>query len=100
MRELAGRVAIVTGGASGIGRGMALAFAEAGMDVVVADIDEALAQTVAEEIRALGSRVLTQRVDVAKREVIDYVLVGKRAWGLGLSASEETLFGSLVRKVW
>jgi len=78
MRELAGRVAVVTGGGSGIGRGMALAFAEAGMDIVVADIDEASAQSVAEEIEALGPRVLTQRVDVAKREEVN--ALAERVW--------------------
>jgi NAD(P)-dependent dehydrogenase (short-subunit alcohol dehydrogenase family) len=71
MRELAGRAAVVTGGGSGIGRGMALAFAEAGMNVVIADIDEAAARSVAAEVEELGQRALPQRVDVGKRDEVD-----------------------------
>ena len=41
MDELAGRVAVVTGGASGIGRAMAARFAAEGMHVVVADVEAA-----------------------------------------------------------
>jgi NAD(P)-dependent dehydrogenase (short-subunit alcohol dehydrogenase family) len=47
MKDLEGRVAVVTGAGSGIGRGTALALAESGMHVVVADIDEASAKAVA-----------------------------------------------------
>ena len=78
MRDLAGRVAVVTGGAGGIGRGMALAFAEIGMHVVIADIDEALAKSTASEIEALGSRVLAQRVDVVKRDEVD--ALAEKVW--------------------
>lgn len=49
-RELAGRVAVVTGGASGIGRATARRLAQEGAHVVILDIDEQGAQTVAEEI--------------------------------------------------
>jgi NAD(P)-dependent dehydrogenase (short-subunit alcohol dehydrogenase family) len=78
MRDLSGRVAVVTGGASGIGRGMALAFAEAGMHVVIADINESLAQSVAEEVEALGSRALAQRVDVVKHNEVD--ALAEKVW--------------------
>ncbi len=54
MEELNGRVAVITGAGSGIGRGAALAFARAGTSVVVADVDGGRAATVAEEARALG----------------------------------------------
>lgn len=47
---LSGKVAIVTGGASGLGRATALALAEAGAEVVVADLDESGARRVAERI--------------------------------------------------
>jgi NAD(P)-dependent dehydrogenase (short-subunit alcohol dehydrogenase family) len=60
-----GRVAVVTGGASGIGRGMARAFAGAGMKLVLADLDEDMLAATAAELETGGSEVLTQRTDVA-----------------------------------
>ncbi|MHA6764205.1 SDR family NAD(P)-dependent oxidoreductase [Streptacidiphilus sp. PAMC 29251] len=53
-----GKVVVVTGGSKGLGRAMALGFAEAGADVVVASRKLAPCQAVAEEIRALGGRAL------------------------------------------
>lgn len=64
MDELQGRVAVVTGGGSGIGRGMALAFGAAGMTVAVADIQQANAEAVAAEIESAGGRALAVGVDV------------------------------------
>jgi NAD(P)-dependent dehydrogenase (short-subunit alcohol dehydrogenase family) len=68
--DLAGRVAVVTGGGSGIGRAIVLELAAAGMDVVVADIEDAPAREVAEEARAAGARAIAVHTDVA-----DYVSV-------------------------
>jgi NAD(P)-dependent dehydrogenase (short-subunit alcohol dehydrogenase family) len=56
MQELAGRVAVVTGGASGIGRAMAKRFVDAGMHVVIADVEEAALQATAEELGVVGIR--------------------------------------------
>ena len=62
--QIEGTTAVVTGGASGIGRGTALELARRGADVVLADIhDERLADTAA-EITALGQRALAVRCDV------------------------------------
>ena len=64
MNTLAGKVAVVTGGASGIGRSLALAFARERAKVVLADVDEAGMDRVAGEIKAAGSEAVTVRTDV------------------------------------
>jgi NAD(P)-dependent dehydrogenase (short-subunit alcohol dehydrogenase family) len=63
MEELAGRVVVVTGGASGVGRGIALAFADAGARVVLADTNEERLEETARELGG-GDDVLTVRTDV------------------------------------
>jgi NAD(P)-dependent dehydrogenase (short-subunit alcohol dehydrogenase family) len=64
--DLAGKVAVVTGGASGIGRATAVALARAGADVALADVnDERLAEAQA-EIAALGQRALGVHCDVSQ----------------------------------
>jgi NAD(P)-dependent dehydrogenase (short-subunit alcohol dehydrogenase family) len=64
--KLAGEVAVITGGASGIGRGSALAMARAGADIVLADVNDARLEEVAAEIAALGRRVLPVHCDVSR----------------------------------
>jgi NAD(P)-dependent dehydrogenase (short-subunit alcohol dehydrogenase family) len=64
--ELARRVAVVTGGGSGIGRAMCEAFAREGATVVVADIDEAAAAAVVQSVRARGGEALGVRTDVSE----------------------------------
>jgi NAD(P)-dependent dehydrogenase (short-subunit alcohol dehydrogenase family) len=64
--SLAGRVAVVTGGGSGIGRSIALRLARDGADVALLDVDQSAAETVAGEVRALGRRALPLRVDVSR----------------------------------
>ncbi len=63
--KLGNRVAIVTGGAQGIGRAIALGLAREGADVVVADIQPDRAAEAAAEVAALGRRSLAQAVDVS-----------------------------------
>ncbi len=63
--KLSGKVAIVTGGARGIGRAYCLGFAGEGTSVVVADIDREAAEQTAEEIKTKGGRAIGIKVDVA-----------------------------------
>src|SRR5262245_2137793 len=62
--KLAGKTAIVTGGAQGIGRAIALRLSEDGAAVGVADLNAAGAKKVAEEIESRGGKALAQHVDV------------------------------------
>jgi NAD(P)-dependent dehydrogenase (short-subunit alcohol dehydrogenase family) len=71
MRELAGKVAVVTGGGSGIGAALARAFAAEAMDVVVADIELEAAERVATELRGAGRRALAVRTDVSSRTSVE-----------------------------
>jgi NAD(P)-dependent dehydrogenase (short-subunit alcohol dehydrogenase family) len=66
--NVAGEIAVITGGASGIGRGTALALARRGADVVLADVHPARLAAVSEEIRRLGRRVLAVTCDVSRDE--------------------------------
>jgi NAD(P)-dependent dehydrogenase (short-subunit alcohol dehydrogenase family) len=68
MDDLNGRVAVVTGGGSGIGRGIALGLAAEGMMVAVADIQPTNARAVAAEIESAGGRALAVGVDVTSAE--------------------------------
>jgi NAD(P)-dependent dehydrogenase (short-subunit alcohol dehydrogenase family) len=65
MQELNAKVAVVTGAGSGIGEGIARAAADAGMKVVVADIDADKAETVAASLRAAGSEAIACQTDVS-----------------------------------
>ena len=64
--DLRGKTSVVTGGASGIGRALALRFAREGANVVVADLDGAGMEAVAAEARGLGVKALTVPTDVSE----------------------------------
>jgi meso-butanediol dehydrogenase/(S,S)-butanediol dehydrogenase/diacetyl reductase len=64
--DVRGQAAIVTGAATGIGRAIALRLAEDGMNVAIADLNEAGAQSVAREAAAHGGRTLALRVDITQ----------------------------------
>ena len=65
MRELKGRTAFITGGASGIGRATAERLSAAGAKLVLADIEEPVLETTVAELRAAGAEVIGVVTDVA-----------------------------------
>lgn len=69
--DLSGKVAVLTGVASGIGRATALRLASAGATIVGGDIDESGAEATAKEIIGDGGQAVVQRVDVTKRADVD-----------------------------
>ena len=69
-RDLEGKSALVTGGASGIGRATALAFAREGARVAVADILEDAAQNTVSEIKAMGGQALAIGCDVTDDDAV------------------------------
>ena len=68
MDRVRNKVAIVTGGAGGLGRAEALLLAKEGAKVVVTDIDESSIQRVAEEIRAGGGNAICVQHDVSSED--------------------------------
>ncbi len=74
MRELQGRVAVVTGGAGGIGRAIALEFGRQGMHLALADLDEPGMAQVAAELEAMGRRVLCVTTDVTRKDALENLL--------------------------
>lgn len=73
--SLAGRVAVITGGASGIGKGFAIELASRGCEVVIADRQMELAAQVVKEIDALGGKGAAAELDV--RDAARFVAVAK-----------------------
>jgi NAD(P)-dependent dehydrogenase (short-subunit alcohol dehydrogenase family) len=72
--DLTGKVAVVVGGSSGIGKTLALGLAQAGADVVASARRMELVQTLAGEIEALGRKSLRVTCDVADRESLEKLL--------------------------
>ena len=70
MFKLAGRTAVVTGAAGGIGRGIATALARRGCHLALADIDDATLEQTAAALAAPGLRVSRHRLDVADGEAV------------------------------
>jgi NAD(P)-dependent dehydrogenase (short-subunit alcohol dehydrogenase family) len=68
MHDFKGKTAVVTGAASGIGRGLADRFAAEGMSVALADVEEPALTATEREMRDAGASVLAVRTDVSKPE--------------------------------
>ena len=80
--RLTGKVAMVTGGGTGIGRAIVLAMAREGADILVPDIQLTNAEAVVGEVRALGRTAAAQQVDVTKESQIQTAIrEGIRACG-------------------
>lgn len=71
--ELRGRVAVVTGGAKGIGQGIAVRLAHEGMRMVIADIDRSSLAVTAAAVRELGTSVVEVGGDLGRAEAVDEV---------------------------
>jgi 3-hydroxybutyrate dehydrogenase len=71
MNNLKGKVAVVTGSASGIGKEIALEFAKAGAAVAIADLNQDGANAVAEEIKAAGGKAIGVSMDVTSEEAVN-----------------------------
>jgi NAD(P)-dependent dehydrogenase (short-subunit alcohol dehydrogenase family) len=69
--DLTGRVAMITGGSRGLGRQMALAFADAGADVVIASRKQDACDAVAQEVRDRGRRALAVATHVGRWDELD-----------------------------
>ena len=98
--RLDGKVAVVTGGGRGIGRGIALALAECGADVVVVARRQADVDAVAAEVEARGTRGLGLAADVMNFDAIPRVLDTVVAEFGRLDIMVNNAGGNLDRKTW
>ncbi|MCC6382582.1 MAG: SDR family NAD(P)-dependent oxidoreductase [Dehalococcoidia bacterium] len=78
MDELTGRVAVITGGASGIGLATARALAKEGMKIVLADVEQAALDRAVADLAAGGAQVFGVRTDVTQRA--DLFALADRTW--------------------
>jgi len=72
--DMTGRVAIITGGNGGIGRGIALGFAQAGASVAIIGRNEEKNQQVLDELREIGNPAMALRVDLSNRNELEPAL--------------------------
>jgi len=75
VREFSGRTAFVTGGANGIGLGIARALAMAGANVMIADIDRTALDAAKSDLDCLGTRILAMQLDVSDRDAVEQAAI-------------------------
>ncbi len=97
--NLDGKVAVVTGAASGLGIAFAEAMAEAGADVVCADINEDALEETADKVEQLGQNALAVRCDVSKEDDVK-AMVEKPSNISGGSTSSSTTLASPTRSLY
>ena len=71
MKDFQGKVAVITGGASGLGRAMAERFASAGMRIVLADVEPGVLAKAEAEMKAAGAKVIGVRTDVSRAAEVE-----------------------------
>lgn len=82
MNAFRGKTAIITGGASGMGKGLCLRLAAFGAKIVVADIDAEGAEEAADKIRSEGGEARSRQLDAADDDAVkDLVNEAASAWG-------------------
>src|ERR1700733_13625894 len=80
--DISGKTAIVTGAASGIGLGIATALAEAGANVIMADIQKAAVEEAAHGLSGTNKRVMPVRIDVTQEQTVrDALAEAERKFG-------------------
>ena len=97
---MTGKVVVITGGASGIGRATALAFAREGAGVVIGDIDIAGAENTVATIRDMGRKADCLRVDVAKSDDVQALVIRAvgQYGGLDFAFNNAGLVGSVAAR--
>ncbi len=102
MKDFGGKVAVVTGAASGIGRAIALRLRDEGMRLVLADIDAAALDAFIRELAASGAEAIGVRSDVSRREAVE--ALAKAALdafgGVHLVCNNAGIHGPLGEPVW
>src|SRR5208337_963422 len=74
MFDLSGKVALITGGAIGLGRAFGEALAEYGADIAIGDIDEPTSRETAAHIESMGRRSLVVKADVTRPDEVEHMV--------------------------
>jgi 3-oxoacyl-[acyl-carrier protein] reductase len=100
--DVAGRVVIVTGGGRGIGRVYCEHFAQAGMQVVAADIYAEEAEKVAATIREAGGKAIAVRADISKPEDVQAMaeVAARELGGIDALVNNASMMSALPRRPW